>query len=175
MANKKKETEELLDLVDKHDRVIGEVARSEANSNPDVIHREIGVLIYDNKNRILVQQRSYKKKTDPGSWIISCAGHVSKGMTPLEAARMELREELGFDTELKFVGKVLLKYPNETHFAYLYYGKYNGEEITIDPSETVKTKFVTQNDLRTIKENVEPISYGMMMEFWDGCFRRTNT
>jgi len=42
----------------------------------------VGILICDNKKRLLLQRRSYKKKTYAGYWIISAGGHVGKGKTP---------------------------------------------------------------------------------------------
>ncbi|MCA9397648.1 NUDIX domain-containing protein, partial [candidate division WWE3 bacterium] len=90
--------DELLDLVNENDEVIGTILRSEANSNPKVYHREIGILIADSQDRVLMQQRSKNKKVYPLYWIVSCAGHVSAGMTPEEVAHKELQEELGFDT-----------------------------------------------------------------------------
>ena len=84
--------DELLDLVDENDEVIGTILRSEANSNPEVYHREIGVLIADNEDRVLMQQRSRNKKIYPLYWIVSCAGHVTAGMSPEETAHKELRE-----------------------------------------------------------------------------------
>lgn len=55
---KAKTDEEILDLVDENDEVIGKVGKSEANSDLKLIHREIGVLIYDGRKRVLFNKRS---------------------------------------------------------------------------------------------------------------------
>jgi 8-oxo-dGTP pyrophosphatase MutT (NUDIX family) len=47
---------------------------------------------------------------------------VPAGVAPDQAAHQELREELGFDTELVFVERRLVRQPNETYFAYVYDG-----------------------------------------------------
>ena len=39
--------EEIFDRVDRDDRVIGKVLRSEAHGNPDLIHRVAHVLVFD--------------------------------------------------------------------------------------------------------------------------------
>ena len=85
--------DELLDLVNEKDEVIGEVWKSEANSNPKLIHREILVYVFDDQNRMLLQQRSFTKKVYPGQWAETCAGHIGKGEKPKIAAYRELSEE----------------------------------------------------------------------------------
>ena len=57
LANKKTAShkanfpDEILDLVDKNDKIIGEIVRAEANSDPKLFHREVGVLGGVFKNR----------------------------------------------------------------------------------------------------------------------------
>lgn len=113
--------DELLDLVDGEDRVIGTVRKGDANRDPRLVHREVAILIHRD-GELLWQQRSWAKTVMPGVWDVACAGHVPAGATPEEAAHQELREELGFDTELAFVERRLVRQPNETYFAYVYTG-----------------------------------------------------
>lgn len=142
--------DELLDLVSENDEVIGEVWKSKANSDPKLIHREILIYIFDNKNRLLMQQRSFNKKVYPGVWAESSAGHVDKGEDPEIAAHRELKEELGFDTDLTFFEKRTLHYSNETHISYCYLGKYNGEKITIQKEEVENVKFVKKEEIDSL-------------------------
>lgn len=93
--------EEILDIVNEKDEVIGTEKKEIANKNPQLIHREVGVIIFDLDNKILLQKRSPKKSTNPGRWTVSSAGHVTSGETYEEAAYRELLEELGFDTKLR--------------------------------------------------------------------------
>ncbi|MCA9392005.1 NUDIX domain-containing protein [candidate division WWE3 bacterium] len=162
------ETEELLDWVDENDQVIGEVERSVANSDPKYIHREVGILIHDAKGRVLVQRRSFKKKTDPGVWIMSVAGHVKSGVSPEQTAHEELREELGFDTDLKFIEKSLEKHSNETIFAYMYVGLYNGEPIIFDEDETEAVMFLDKDEFSRLckNETVEEISKDYFLRYF---------
>ncbi len=165
--------EEILDLVDENDNVIGTVPRSRANSDPSVIHREIAIMIFDNKGRILLQQRSLNKKIDPGVWTTTAAGHVDAGMTPLETAHIELREELGFDTELKFLNKHIDRQPNETRFFYWYTGNFpeNGQ-IKIQTEEVMNTKFISKSELEDFQKQgnkVGALSIKYMDQFWSGC------
>ena len=101
---------------------------------------------YNDKNEVLLQQ-SFKKKFFPGSWTTTAVGHVPSGKTPLDAAHMELIEELGFDTDLDFIEK--RKYVSGDHisFGYLFMGKFpSNAKITIDPDEVETTKFVSHEE-----------------------------
>ncbi|MCA9390307.1 NUDIX domain-containing protein [candidate division WWE3 bacterium] len=162
--------DELLDLVDENDVVIGTILRSEANSNPHVFHREIGVLIVDSKKRVLMQQRSATKKTYPLYWIVSCAGHVPAGMSPEDAAHKELQEELGFDTALTFVEKYALQIETESIFAYMYQGVYEGQTIVIDPDETEQYRFFSRDEWQTLIDSgaqYDDDSSRIAFEYWD--------
>lgn len=53
--------DELLDLVDDHDVVVGGVWKSKAHQDPTLIHREVAVIVFSNKKEVLLQQRSQKK------------------------------------------------------------------------------------------------------------------
>lgn len=138
--------EEILDLVNEKDEVIGEVLKSKANSDPKLIHREVMVYIFDEKYRFLVQQRSWNKKVYPGIWAESAAGHIGKGEIPEAAAHRELKEEMGFDVPLKFIQKRLNKFKNETHFSYCYIGRYKNEKINFQKEEVEQVKFVTKEE-----------------------------
>ena len=108
--------DETLDLVDESDQIIGEVGRTKAHSNPDLIHREIGILILDEQKRPLFTKRSQFKQKNPGCWNIGMGGHIRKGEAPGKAAKRELFEELGLKGELKFFGKWFDRTETEARF-----------------------------------------------------------
>jgi isopentenyl-diphosphate delta-isomerase len=157
-----------LDLVDEGDNVIGEVMKKEANNNPSLWHREIRVILYDTKGRVLLQQRSFKKKVYPGAWAETCAGHVPAGKTYEETAYQELREELGFDTELKLAEKTLVRMPNETHFAAWFIGRYQGEKIVVAKDEIEQIKFLGKEEYKDFIKQVGmmEISDKMINQYW---------
>ncbi len=164
--------EEMLDLVNEQDEVIGEVLKVKANQDPSLWHREIAVILFDNDNNVLFQKRSKNKTVSPGKWTISCAGHVTKGMTPEEAAHMELKEELGIDANLIFLGKVLYRGQNETHFTYWYIGKYTGEPICIQKEEVERYAFLNRKGLMELIKDDERYSGSVKWacRFWEGEF-----
>ncbi len=162
--------DELLDLVNEKDEVIGEVWKSKANSDPNVIHREISVYIFDNENRMLMGQRSFSKLVYPGVWGESAAGHIGKGEEPEVAAHRELKEEMGFDTELKFLKKVLTKFSNETHFTYCYVGLYKGEKIVFQKEEVEEVRFTKRDEFDGLYDNPDDfLKQGIefVKDIWD--------
>ncbi|KKT67379.1 MAG: Nudix hydrolase 3 [Candidatus Woesebacteria bacterium GW2011_GWC2_45_9] len=167
--------DELLDLVDRNDRVIGKLWKSVAHKNPELIHREVAIIIYNDKGKVLFQKRSKSKKVNPGIWTESAAGHVPKGMKPIDAAHMELLEELGFETKLKFFGKTLAHMPSETHFTYWFVGEFpKGAKIKLQKDEVERVSFLSPQKLKKLIESGETYDpqgtagqpKDMVKEFW---------
>ena len=107
----------------------------------------------------------------PGMWTLSAAVHVPKNMDVLDAAHMELQEELGFDTELRFIEKRLTKLPTETRFTYFYIGEYPGAKITIEEKEVEQVKFLSKEEFeRLLKsgEETPSLSSEYANKFWQG-------
>lgn len=97
--------EELIDVLDENGIKKGEVLpRSEIHKR-GLWHRAIVIAIINEKNEILIQQRSDNKDKNPGKWDISVAGHVSAGQDSIMAASREISEEvgvnLGFNVEVR--------------------------------------------------------------------------
>jgi len=92
-------SEELLDLIDNDDRVVGQAARSEVHGNPALLHRVVHVLVFDSNGRVFLQKRSEDKDVQPGKWDTSVGGHVDAGESRKQAVHRELREELGIPPE----------------------------------------------------------------------------
>ncbi|QQG48859.1 MAG: NUDIX domain-containing protein [archaeon] len=98
---------ELIEIVDEKDRPVGSAMLSEALEE-GLLHRAVAVLVERKGGRFLLQQRNKRDLWQPGLWTLSCTGHVRIGETYLEAARRELKEELGLRSSLKPVSKILL-------------------------------------------------------------------
>ena len=99
--------EDIFDIVDEFDNVIGQKPRSEVHAE-GLKHRAVHVLVFNDENEIFMQKRSASKDTWPRAWDASCTGHVDTGETYLEAAHRELQEELGWQPseDLEFLFKL---------------------------------------------------------------------
>ncbi len=87
--------EEIFDVVDERDHVIGRRPRSEVH-RLGLMHRAVHVLVFNSRGQIFLQKRSRKKDRQPGLWDSSASGHLESGEDYDTCALRELGEELGF-------------------------------------------------------------------------------
>jgi isopentenyl-diphosphate delta-isomerase len=118
--------DELFDLVDLEDRVIGKVRRGDAHRNPALVHRSVQVLVFSGDGRLLLQRRSRRKDLFPGYYCASASGHVAAGEDYATTAERELEEELGIVAPLSFIGKVVVRTEPETEITALYVARSDG-------------------------------------------------
>jgi isopentenyl-diphosphate Delta-isomerase len=140
--------DELFDVVDMDDRVVGQTPRREVHAK-HLLHRATHVMVHDRNGHLFLQRRSMSKDTFPGCWDSSCSGHVDAGEDYPEAARRELGEEIGLHEESLPLRPLLkLNASPETGYEFIQIfllGPHSGpfelnpEEITegrwVDPSE----------------------------------------
>ncbi|MFG2823032.1 NUDIX hydrolase [Kitasatospora sp. NPDC048365] len=86
--------EELLDVVDAEDRVIGTTTRPVAYRD-GLTHRCVFILVRDPKGRIFTHRRSAQKLFAPSAYDCFVGGVVASGETYPQAAVREAEEELG--------------------------------------------------------------------------------
>ena len=87
-------SEEIFDIVNDRDEVIGQLPRPVVHRDGHK-HRAVHVLVFGADGRIFLQKRSMTKDTFPGAWDSSASGHVDSGEDYDDCAVRELREELG--------------------------------------------------------------------------------
>jgi isopentenyl-diphosphate delta-isomerase type 1 len=169
--------DETLDLVDESDQIIGEVGRTKAHSNPDLIHREIGILILDEQKRPLFTKRSQFKQKNPGCWNIGMGGHIRKGEAPGKAAKRELFEELGLKGELKFFGKWFDRTETEARFFYQYVYFWRKEKISIDQNEVEEVRFLNRKEYKSLLNSGEkssPSTAKLAEDYFTGSLKYEN-
>lgn len=96
MSQPAQRPDELFDVVDAEDKVVGQAPRSEVHAR-GLYHRAVHVLWLRPGGTLALQRRSYAKDTCPGLLSTSCAGHLDAGEDYLPAAVRELAEELALD------------------------------------------------------------------------------
>ncbi len=87
-------TEEIFDIVNERDEVIGQAPRKEVHAR-GLWHRAIHVLVFNTRGEVFLQKRSMLKDTAKGKWDSSTSGHVDSGEDYDVTAVRELHEEIG--------------------------------------------------------------------------------
>lgn len=160
--------EELIDVLDENGIKTGKVLPRKEVHKKGLWHRIIVVAIINEKNEILIQQRSDNKDKNPGMWDISVTGHLSAGQDSLAAATREISEEvsvsLGYSVEVKDF-RFMFSFRkeekvNEEHYDRQFYDffilRQNGlaeENIKFQSSEVQAIKFVNISELNEMREN----------------------
>lgn len=143
--------DEVFDLVDADDRVLGQVRRGDAHRNAALLHRSVQVLILGSDGRLLLQKRSASKDLFPNYWCASASGHVAAGDDYLTTARREAREELGIEIEPQWLGKVLVRTAPETEWTGVFLARSDGP-FCFSPTETDGGQFFTFEEIATARE-----------------------
>jgi isopentenyldiphosphate isomerase len=87
-------SEEIFDVVNERDEVIGRRPRSEVH-RLGLLHRAVHVLVFNSRGQVFLQKRSMTKDKSPGLWDSSASGHLDCGEDYDACAVRELREEIG--------------------------------------------------------------------------------
>jgi 16S rRNA (adenine1518-N6/adenine1519-N6)-dimethyltransferase len=97
-------------------------------------HRAVHILLFNAQGEVFLQKRSRRKDRHPLVWDSSAAGHVDAGEEYDDAARRELREELGVETALRPLVRLSASERTGEEFIWLYTGLWD-EPIAFDPVE----------------------------------------
>ncbi len=140
--------DEIFDIVDENDAVVGTATRAEVHAN-NLWHRATHILVLNSRSEILIQKRSELKDTYPGVWTTSCAGHLDAGEGYLPAAQRELQEELGIIVTAEAL-RTVGKFPPSAHTGWewitVYQLNHDGPFIA-DPAEVADLRFITPEEL----------------------------
>jgi len=143
--------DEILTLVDENDNEIGRETREKCHLGKGKMHRAITVFLFNNKNLMLIQQRSQKKLLWPEYCDCTVATHVYPNETYEDAAKRGLKLELGISAR---VGKTLAftysaPFGNhaENEYCALLSGRYDGV-VTPNPGEVSSFDYVSLKELK---------------------------
>ncbi len=142
--------DEIFDLIDLDDQVIGTVRRSDAHRDPSLVHRSVQVMVFDSSGRVLLQRRSATKDLFAGYFCASASGHVAAGEDYAVTAMRETHEELGQTFSLAYVGKELVRSAYETEMTALFLGRSDGP-FAFHPVETAGGVFFALADLESYR------------------------
>ena len=160
--------DELLDLVDQNDQVIGTILRSQKPGlGRHGFLRAAELFIQNSHGELWVPRRSPHKSIAPGGFDFSASGHVGSGESYLEALKREVKEELNLNLDPQSL-KLIYKFPptgDEKLFfraVYIYYsdevpkfnrGDFSGYEW-LAPKELLKRLVAGERAKRSLQETV---------------------
>ncbi len=156
--------DEIFEIVDEHDNIIGTALRSECHGNPKLIHRTSHVVVFNSDGEILLQKRNKNKDIQPGKWDTAVGGHLDIGEDYQSGARREMNEELGIDKDLplEFLFNLQIRNDIESEnvrvFKTLYDGEFNFQIEEID-----EVKFWSVDELLN-KDNHQYFTPNLVVE-----------
>jgi len=150
-------------LVDEKDNQVGTGEKMVVHKEGK-LHRAFSVFIFNSKKELMLQQRATSKYHSPGLWTNTCCSHPKPGEKIIDAAKRRLKEEMGFNCDLKeafsFIYKA--KFDNglsEHEFDHVFIGKFDGNPKP-DKKEAESWKWITLAELRKdMKKNPEKYTY----------------
>lgn len=91
--------DEILDVVDADDQVVGQKSRWEVYRENSRNFRVINVFLVNYQRKLWIPRRSPQKRLFPSCLDVSIGGHVKSGESYEDALRRELQEELNLDID----------------------------------------------------------------------------
>ena len=162
--------EEKVILVDSNDNPIGLMNKLEAHEKA-VLHRAFSVFILNDKNELMLQQRANHKYHSPLLWTNTCCSHQRENETNIQAGTRRLREEMGFETELKEMFHFIYKAPfdnglTEHELDHVMLGYYN-DIPNINKDEVESWKWMRIEDIKNdmiINPNLYTVWFKIIFE-----------
>ncbi len=160
--------DEIVDIVDERDNIIGENLKSECHKK-GLWHRAASIFVFNKEGKLLIQKRAPNMPLS-NLFCSSASGHLQKGDSYESGAKRELKEELGIDCQLRFIGKFTMdvQYFNglidREHFT-LFFCNYDGE-FKIQKEELSFIKFFSIDTIKQmLNKNNKQFTLGFQQEF----------
>ena len=153
---------EYFDLVDKNRIPLSKtLERSSGQVLEDGEYRQVvHVAIFNDKGKMLIQQRQANKIPHPNLWDFSVAGSVVSGETPCEAASRELLEELGIKYDFsKLRPSFTINFTQGFDDFFIINLNINMFELELQSDEVQQVKWASLDEILKMIEKGEFISY----------------
>lgn len=147
------EEEEILDLVDENDNIIGTINRSESNR---LVSEKLGFIratdmFIKNSNGLLwIPKRTPHKTIAPNGLDYSCGGHVTSGDDYDSTMIKEIEEELNFTPDPNKLHYITKMPPNVTPYFRAIYIYDSDETPNYNPDDFVSSEWMTPNELMEV-------------------------
>ncbi len=144
--------DEILDVVDSEDLIIGKASRVQVHNN-ELMHRSVHILVFNSTGSLFLQRRSMFKDESPGLWDSSAAGHVESGEDYLNCAKRELEEELSLsDVQLDEIIAIPAQIKTLCEHVRVYKCGTNGK-VCIDKNEISEGRYFELPEARTLMQS----------------------
>ena len=87
-------------IVDENDRQIDIYDKMKTHKEGK-LHRAFSIFIFNSNNMMLLQKRAKDKYHSAGLWSNTCCSHNIPGVSIEQDAKNRLKEEMGFECEIK--------------------------------------------------------------------------
>lgn len=141
-------SDELLDIVDINDQVIGQEYRSKIYDENLSCFRVINAFLINSQNQLWIPLRCADKKLFPLCLDVSAGGHVSAGETYEQAFERELYEELNISAPKSY--KMVAKMTPHLHFFSAFmqvYIIYTDETPNFNRNDFISGEWISLTDL----------------------------
>lgn len=141
-------TDELFDIVDENNHVIGQALRSVVHRT-GLWHRGMNICLFTRDGKLLTQQRSQNKDKFPSALDCSVSEHVQRGEEYAQTAARGLREELGIaGIELRRLLEFRMEHgDHDNEISQLFEGSVDPNTVHFDPVEIDHIAYYTLNEL----------------------------
>lgn len=157
-TSKREEQTEIVDIVDDENVVIGKISEADLYKCPNN-HRIVHVLIFNDNGEMALQLRSRTDDYLPLHWTTVVGGHVQAGETPEQAAKREMREEIGVDIPFEKLFETayeLPQVPGMKKFLTVFRATYNGP-FSPNLKDIERVEFFSQEKIRQMINNQEKV------------------
>jgi len=107
--------DELIDILSPEGKFTGKTALKSVAHKNGYYHATIHVWLYTKQSEVLMQQRGFNKKTYPGLWDVSVAGHIHASETVEQGAIREVEEEVGLKITEEDLYKISIRKGERKH------------------------------------------------------------
>lgn len=143
---------ELLAVVDEYDQTIDHRPRHEIHAL-GLRHRAVHILVFNDRDQLLLQKRSAAKDLNKGLWDSSAAGHVDQNEDYDSCAHRELQEELSVTASLMPLFKLAPTPALGMEFIQVYRCQHNGP-FQFAAEEIDEVRWLQQHEIsRRVQEN----------------------
>lgn len=165
--------DELLDIVNDEDVVIGQEMRSTVHQK-GLQHRGVHVFLFSEDGKMLVQKRSAERASSPSLLDCSVSEHVKAGESYLDAAVRGMKEEMGVDgVDLKPPATIKMEYgPNDNEISRIYEGRVRPERVRFDPVEISEIRYMGLEEIKEEMANEKGLYCGWFIEIMKWYFNK---